>query len=114
MTHTLGYLDMSRSNIREYHDLASVVTVDNVCLGRRVTRGRHWSAKWRDDVADGSTTGHVVGYVDGTGLVGENAPRQYNQAQQGQPSWCVVQWEDGRRSVYPIGAEGIYALAFCD
>jgi len=119
MAYTLGYLSMNHDNITEYTDHGSLVTTDNACLGRRVTRGRHWNQKWRDNLDADSTTlpkarvpGTIIGYVDEEGFVGENVAHKYNQVQQGQCAWCVVEWDHGKRSVYPIGAEGIYALSY--
>lgn len=121
MSYTLGYLSMNHDNIREYTDHGSLVTVENVCLERRVSRGRHWSPKWRDNIDSGSMEtpkphlgGTIIGYVDANGLTGQNTGREYNQVQQGQREWCVVEWDNGKRSVYPIGAEGIYALSYID
>tara|TARA_B100001559_G_C16435746_1_gene591954 strand:+ start:635 stop:994 length:360 start_codon:yes stop_codon:yes gene_type:complete len=119
MAWTLGYLDMNLDHIREYEDHGSLVTSDNVCLERRVRRGRHWNPKkWKDINSltnpNDQVSGTIVGYVDETGLIGENIAHKYNQVQQGQTNWCVVQWDNGKRSVYPIGAEGIFALSFCD
>lgn len=120
MSYKLGYLSMNHDNIIEYTDHGSLVTTDNACLGRRVTRGRHWNnRKWRDNIdADSAATpkervpGTIIGYVDEKGFVGENAERTYNQVQQGQRGWCVVEWDNGKRSVYPIGAEDVYALSY--
>jgi hypothetical protein len=89
---------------------AIVVYQKNIGIGLRVRRNPdNWRPrKWRDD-AHGS--GVVVGFTDESGaLVGENAsPRfvrdVYNQIpDQNGPGWAVVQWEAGKRSVYPIGA----------
>ena len=121
MSYQLGYLCLNRANIQEYENHGSLVTVDNVCLDRRVCRGRHWSTKWRDNVdprspetPKGRMHGTIVGYVDDESgrLIGENAARVYNQVRQNQKAWCVVEWDNGKRSVYPIGAQGLYALAF--
>jgi len=121
MSYTLGYLSMNHENIREYTVHGSLVTTDNVCLGRRVCRGRHWNEKWRANIDRDSgppskarVSGTIIGYVDEEGFVGVNADRKYNQVQQGQRAWCVVEWDNGKRSVYPIGAEGIYALSYTD
>ena len=50
--------------------------------------------------------GTVIGYTDASGkLVGENAKRKYNEiTQDSGPGWCVVHWDYGLKSVYPIGA----------
>lgn len=119
MPWTIGYLDISAENICEYENHGPLVTSENVCLERRVCRGRHWNAtKWTGDVDNdsnaqrGTVSGTIVGYVDDTGLVGDNVVREYNQVQQGQQDWCVVDWDNGKRSIYPIGANGIFALSF--
>jgi hypothetical protein len=113
MSWTLGYLDINLDHICEYEDHGTLVTSDNVCLERRVCRGRHWNPqKWQTNQNE-TSSGMIVGYIDETGLIGENITRQYNQVQQGQKDWCVVQWDNGKRGVYPIGAEGIFALSFC-
>lgn len=120
MSYELGYLCMNLENIQEDEIHGTLVTTDNVCLGRRVCRGRHWNKKWRDNIDSESPEipkrrvhGTVVGYIDEEGgLVGENVGRKYNQVQQKQQGWCVVEWDNAKRSVYPIGAQGIYALAF--
>lgn len=120
MSFQLGYLCMNLDNIQEHEHHGTLVTVENVCLERRVGRGRHWNTKWRDNIdSDSPETpkrrvhGTIVGYVDeDKQLVGENAGRTYNQVRQRQQGWCVVEWDNGTRSVYPIGAQGIYALAF--
>ena len=106
---TLDYLDMNIEHIREYNDHGSLVTVENACIGRRVCRGKHWSTKWNALRASGT----VIGYVGSSGLVGEKIDRAHNQVREGQYGWCVVEWEDiGRRSIYPIGADGIYSLSY--
>jgi len=119
MTYKLCYLEMNLDHVTEYVNHSSLVTEDNVCLGRRVCRGKHWSSKWRDNIDHASTEtpkrrvdGTVIGYVSEDGLVGENSGRHYNQVQANESSWCVVEWDNGKRSVYPIGAQGIYALAY--
>lgn len=122
MSHRLAYLNVNRDNIRE-QECGPLVTADDVCLGRRVQWGKHWSKKWRDNIGDtkeqvpsGYTkervAGTIIGYVDETGLVGENSNREYNQVQQGQKDWCVVRWDNGKQSVYPIGAQGLYSLSY--
>jgi len=119
-SYRLAYVCMNIENIMENEFHGTLVTVDNVCLERRVCRGRHWNNKWRDNIDWNSSEspksrvhGTVVGYVDDEGqLVGENSGREYNQVQQGKRGWCVVVWDNGKRSVYPIGDQGVYALAF--
>lgn len=104
----LQYLDMNNDHMQEYCNHGTLVTTDNVCLDRRVCRGRHWSTKWNQ----GNTVGTIVGYIDDNGLVG-NIPRgMLNQAQQGNKGWCIVQWDHKNSSAYPIGAQGIYALSY--
>jgi hypothetical protein len=110
MSFKLGYLSME--NICEYGDHNALVTSENVSLKCRICRGKHWSSKWRDN--EPKVDGTIIGYVSDNGLVGENVGREYNQVQQGQKDWCVVKWDNGKCSVYPIGAKGIFALAFCD
>lgn len=112
MSHQLAYLNITPDNVYE-RECDSLVTPDNVCLGRRVQWGKHWSKKWRDNMMNGVRIyGTIIGYVDETGLVGINSRRKYNQVQQGQQDWCVVEWDNGKQSVYPIGAQGFYALAW--
>ena len=41
-----------------------------------------------------------------------NSDREYNQVQEGQKDWCVVKWDNGKQSVYPIGAQGLYSLSY--
>ena len=41
-----------------------------------------------------------------------NSDREYNQVQEGQKDWCVVKWDNGKQSVYPIKAQGLYSLSF--
>lgn len=110
MTYQMGYLDMNREHIKEYEDCNHVVTSENVCIGRRARRGRHWSSKWNVDFE-----GVIVGYTDNCGILhGENVRKQYNQVQGGQQDWCVVDYDNGKRSIYPIGAQGIFALSYID
>ena len=110
MSYQLGYLDMNREHIKEYEDCDHVVTSENVCIGRRARRGRHWSSKWNVDLE-----GVIVGYTDNCGILhGENVRKQYNQVQGGQQDWCVVDYDNGKRAIYPIGAEGIFALSYID
>ena len=113
MSHRLAYLNVNLDNIRE-QECGPLVTADDVCLGRRVQWGKHWSTKWRDNIGDTKerVAGTIIGYVDETGLVGENSNREYNQVQQGQKDWCVVRWDNGKQSVYPIGAQGLYSLSY--
>ena len=118
----LAYLSMDVSNIQEFEvDSADLVCGDNVCVDRRVKQGKHWNTKkWRDHIDRMSTEvpkarvhGNIIGYTDEHGkLHGQNTVRQYNQVQQGQAHWCVVRWDNGNMSVYPIGAQGIYALSY--
>ena len=117
----LGYLAMDVENIREFEmDSRLIVSAENVSVGLRVKQGKHWNQKWRDNVDKAATvcpkprfSGTIVGYTDEDGqLHGRNSERQYNQVQQGQANWCDVCWDNGNVSVYPIGAQGIYALAF--
>ena len=115
----LNYLDLNPDSILEYENHGELVTIGNVCLDRRVCPGRHWSKKWRDNIDSDSfeepkarLQGTIIGYVDDSGLVGQNSYREYNQVQQGQRKWCVVEWDNGKRSVYPIGAQGIFSLSF--
>lgn len=110
MSYQLGYLDMNREHIKEYEDCDHVVTSENVCIGRRVACGRHWSSKWNVE-----SEGVIVGYTDNNGILhGENVQKQYNQVQGGQQGWCVIEYDRGKRSIYPIGAEGIFALSYAD
>ena len=110
MSYQMGYLDMNREHIKEYEDCNHVVTSENVCIGRRARRGRHWSSKWNVDLE-----GVIVGYTDNCGILhGENVRKQYNQVQGGQQDWCVVDYDNGKRAIYPIGAEGIFALSYID
>lgn len=106
------------------------VTVANVALGARVRRGRAWNkAKWRDDMDTSSAAcprprliGTVVGYTDAGGrLVGENSGRQFDTdrvTEASGPGWAVVEWDPtspshaGKRSVYSVGATGVYSLVF--
>ena len=97
-----------------------LVTVDNASLGRRVREGKHWSKKWRDNIDPEDfdvpqrrkqrVHGTLVGYVGNEGLVGENATHVFNLKHVKQ--WGVVLWDNGKTSVYPIGDEGIFALAY--
>ena len=107
MSFSLGYLCMDRSYIDEYEEHGPLVDIDNICIGRRVCRGRHWSRKWQKSIS-----GTIIGYVDDNGFVGENVFHQYNQVQQNQEKWCVVALDNGKKSVYPVGAEGIFALSY--
>lgn len=117
---SLAYLNMNFDHIRE-RECGPLVNADNVCLGRRVQWGKHWSKKWRDNILQNSSStpkeranGTIIGYVDESGLQGINTKRKYNQVQQGQEDWCVVEWDNGNQSVYPIGAQGLYSLSYVD
>ena len=93
---------------RDPEFLGTDVTLSSVRVGARVRRGRDWRRKWRDDVVRTSETtpkrrslGVVVGYTDAGGaLIGRNTSRS-------RPTDST-----GNESTYPIGAEGIFSLAF--
>ena len=109
---SLAYLNVNRDAIRE-RECGPLVTPENVCLHRRVEWGKHWSKKWTDNISTKErVNGTIIGYVDETGLQGINTKREYNQVQQGQQDWCVVEWDNGKQSVYPIGAQGLYSLSY--
>jgi len=109
---SLAYLNINLDHIRE-RECGPIVNAENVCLGRRVQWGKHWSKKWRDNIsAKERVNGTIIGYVDESGLVGVNSEREYNQVHEGQKDWCVVKWDNGKQSVYPIGAQGLYSLSF--
>lgn len=102
------------------------IDVNNVLVGMRVRRGRHWrtgSKGWRDDKissAEAATTENslkVAGSDDNGVLVGRNAQTgsYYNTfhfasgSGEGSrvtvgPGWCAVQWDSGIEAIYPIGA----------
>mmetsp|Transcript_841 Transcript_841/g.934 ORF Transcript_841/g.934 Transcript_841/m.934 type:complete len:145 (-) Transcript_841:104-538(-) len=104
------------------------VHMNNVLVGMRVRRGRHWRTGrkgWRDDKISSAASrnpvvgaGTVVGFSDERGgLVGRNAQTEdyYNTfhftrgSGEGSrvtvgPGWCAVQWDSGIEAIYPIGA----------
>ena len=117
----LGYLSMNLGNISEHYiDQRFIVNSSNVCIDRRVKQGKHWNKKWRANVGTDShqasekrVLGTIIGYTDENGqLYGQNCGGKYNQVQQGQANWCVVRWDNQNISLYPIGAQGVYALAY--
>jgi hypothetical protein len=89
-------------------------------MDRRVKQGKHWNKKWRANIDADSplapkprVSGTIIGYTDENGhLIGQNCRDNYNQVQQGQANWCVVKWDNQNISIYPIGAQGVYALAY--
>lgn len=106
----------------------SLVTLETVRLGMVVRRGPDWRRTWRDDIHKNQwanpldkragkvrVAGTVVGYTDASSaLVGSNSGRAYKwdriEPESG-PAWCVVAWDTGRTSVYPIGGDcGIFSL----
>ena len=61
---SLAYLYMNLDSIRE-RECGPIVNAENVCLGRRVQWGKHWSKKWRDNIsAKKRVNGTIIGYVD--------------------------------------------------
>ena len=97
------------------------VTLESVQIGLRVRRGRHWRKTWRDDIDKEDVcipkermAGTVRGYTAHTGaLVGRNSDRKHPHDRitcANGPGWCVVAWDTGRVSIYPIGAEGLLSL----
>ena len=38
------------NSVKSSGDCNHVVTAENVCIGRRARRGRHWSSKWNVDL----------------------------------------------------------------
>ena len=117
----LGYLSMNLGNITEHNiDQTLIVNSANVCIDRRVKQGKHWNKKWRANIDTDSlwtlekrVWGTIIGYTDENGqLYGQNCGGKYNQVQQGQANWCVVRWDNQNVSLYPIGAQGVYAWAY--
>lgn len=126
------YTGMNPLKLRSYELDAAIVDVTsaNVALDIRVRRGRMWNpSKWRDDVDTTSATsprprltGTVVGFTDAQArLIGETSRRQFDTDRITETSgtgWAVVEWDSpssshlGARSVYPIGAAGVYSLVF--
>lgn len=107
MSKKIEFLNINHDHIHEY-ECPTVVTSENVCIGRPVSRGKHWSSQWSENVH-----GVIIGYTDMNGdLHGENVYGCYNQVQQQMSNWCVIEQLDGKRSVYPIGFDGIYALGY--
>ena len=106
--------------------LGTDVTLSSVRVGARVRRGRDWRRKWRDDVVRTSETtpkrralGVVVGYTDAGGaLIGRNTSSSRptdSITEVNAAGWACVRWvATGNESTYPIGAEGIFSLAFAD
>lgn len=87
-------------------ELSEIVTIENVKLGMRVVRNPNdWRSKWRDDKRKPGT---IIGYTDMDGfLVGENSKRKHKTDRityENGPGWCVVCWDSGNKSIYPIGA----------
>ena len=104
---------MNVEQLEEFElDNYTIVTEDNVTIGRRVLPGKHWNTKkWRSR----NCVGVIIGFTNENGtLFGQNAPKIHNQVRMGLPNWCVVQWENDGISVYPIGSDGVFSLAFAD
>lgn len=91
-----------------------LVSVQNVCVGLRVTRGRHWrTGKWNMDKCQPGT---VIGFADNYAkLIGSNTNASYFDRfyldNRGivsvGPEWCAVRWDaTSAESIYPIGARG--------
>lgn len=81
--------------------------------------GGTWNRKWRDDMTSGLVprprlSGVVVGFADSRGeRVGENSGRDYETdrvTERSGPGRAVVEWENVKRSVYPVGAGGVFSL----
>mmetsp|Transcript_18180 Transcript_18180/g.56795 ORF Transcript_18180/g.56795 Transcript_18180/m.56795 type:complete len:122 (-) Transcript_18180:205-570(-) len=113
---------VNHSKIRIQNTHGTRVSLSNVRTGMRVRRGFHWNPKsWRDDIDTDDTnnpkrrlSGTVVGYVNKKcQLVGENSmqtSRFDRITNENGSGWAVVEWDNTKRSVYPIGAEGLYTL----
>ena len=113
---------MNHNKIRSHRSMIGIcVDLSNIFLGMRVKQGFQWRSKWRDNIDITSTThpkkrlgGMVIGYVnENKMLVGENTMRDYETdkiTRSNGPGWAVVRWDNRNESIYPIGAENIYAL----
>ena len=84
------------------------VTLQNVYIGMRVERGRHWrDDKWHED---NHLPGTIKAYTNADGmLVEQNSKGEYITdcvVEQTGPAWVVVYWDTQKKSINPIGATG--------
>ena len=99
---SLAYLNINLDHIRE-RECGPIVNAENVCLGRRVQWGKHWSKKWRDNVVNG---------VRIYGTITANDPTKKNVRQD--PTPVTPQPGEGRsgRNQEQNGVVGGHSRAF--
>ena len=88
-------------------------------IDRRVKQGKHWNKKWRANIdTDSLWTLEKRVWVPLLGTPMKMAScmgkivGKYNPSTTRPGDWCVVRWDNQNVSLYPIGAQGVYALAY--